>query len=181
MVIIWYNCNIYCGIITVLWVSINVNESLLLKKKYCFIICLIVCVFLSHLRIFHSNGDVTIASEGLQILTFALRSWPLSSEGSWACHTDCDKGHLRGPVTLTPISECLESGAVTTYFFDLGLSQLGFEHPTFHLRGKRSNWLYHRSGLLVIWNWYGMYSESNKLYMKWCLHEPVKFWLSANQ
>ena len=52
-------------------------------------------------------GDVTIAGEGLQILTYARHSWPLSSEGSLACHTYWDtwslyNGHLRGPVTLTP-------------------------------------------------------------------------------
>ena len=31
------------------------------------------------------------------------------------------------------------SGAVTTRFYDLGLSRLGFEHPIFRLQGKRSN------------------------------------------
>ena len=31
------------------------------------------------------------------------------------------------------------SGAVTTCFNDLGLSRLGFEHPTIRLRGERSN------------------------------------------
>ena len=45
---------------------------------------------LSHSRIFHSYGDVTIAGEGLQILTYARHSWPLSSEGSLKCHTYCD-------------------------------------------------------------------------------------------
>ena len=43
-------------------------------------------------------------------------------------------GYLRGPVTLTPTAECL---AVTTCFYDLGLSRLGFERPTFRLRGER--------------------------------------------
>ena len=33
-------------------------------------------------RIFHSYGDVTIPGEGLQNLTYARHSWPLSSEGS---------------------------------------------------------------------------------------------------
>ena len=48
----------------------------------------------SHSRIiFHSYGDVTFASEGLQILTYARHSWPLSSEGSLAWHTYCDTGH----------------------------------------------------------------------------------------
>ena len=31
--------------------------------------------------------------EGLGILTYARHSWPLSSEGSLACHTYCDTGH----------------------------------------------------------------------------------------
>ena len=45
--------------------------------------------FSSHSRIFHSYGDFTIAGEGLQIytLSYAQRSWPLSSEVSLACHT----------------------------------------------------------------------------------------------
>ena len=37
--------------------------------------------------------DVTIAVEGLQILTFARHSWPLSGKGSLACHTYCDTRH----------------------------------------------------------------------------------------
>ena len=55
-----------------------------------------------------------ITGEGLQILTnYARHSWPLSSEGSLACHIYCDTGHpfimviARGPVTLTLIAECL--------------------------------------------------------------------------
>ena len=47
----------------------------------------------SHWGIFKSYGDVTIAGEGLQILTHVRHSWPLSSEGSLACNTDRDKGH----------------------------------------------------------------------------------------
>ena len=39
-----------------------------------------------------SYGDVSIAGEGLQILTYARHSWPLSSEGSLTCHTHCDTG-----------------------------------------------------------------------------------------
>ena len=38
------------------------------------------------------------------------------------------------------------SWAVTSCFYDLGLSRLGLKHPTFHLRGKRSNPLRHLSG-----------------------------------
>ena len=56
-------------------------------------VCLFVRSFSSQSRIFHSFGDVTITGEGLQILTYALRVWPLNSEGSLACLTYCDMGH----------------------------------------------------------------------------------------
>ena len=49
--------------------------------------------FTPHSRFFLSFGNVTIASEGLQILTYALHLWHLSSEGSLVCHTYCDSGH----------------------------------------------------------------------------------------
>ena len=42
-------------------------------------------------------------------------------------------------MTLARIAVCL-----ATCFYDLGLSRLGFEHPTF--RGERSNPLRHRHG-----------------------------------
>ena len=46
------------------------------------------------------------------MFTNARYSWPLSSEGSLACQTYCDaghlnNGHLRGPVILTPVAERL--------------------------------------------------------------------------
>ena len=36
------------------------------------------------------------------------------------------------------------SGAVTTCFYEQGLSRLRFEHPTFRLRGERSKRMRHR-------------------------------------
>ena len=56
-------------------------------------VCLFVWAFSSYSRIFHSYRDFTITSDGLQILTCARHSWPLSSEGSLACHAYCDTGH----------------------------------------------------------------------------------------
>ena len=53
-------------------------------------ICLFVSSISSHSRIFHSYGDVTIAGEGLQNLTYARYSLPFSSEGSLTCQTHCD-------------------------------------------------------------------------------------------
>ena len=56
--------------------------------------CLFVYLeFYVPLETFHSFGDVTTAGEGLQIFIYARLSWPLSSEGSLACHMYCDAGH----------------------------------------------------------------------------------------
>ena len=52
-------------------------------------------------------------------------------------------GRLRGPVTNT-FCRAFSSGAVTTCLYDLGLSWLGFEHPTFRLLGERSSPVRHR-------------------------------------
>ena len=51
---------------------------------------------------FHSYGDVTIAGEGLQILTYARHLCPLNIEGSLTCHTHCDTGL---PFIIMVISE----------------------------------------------------------------------------
>ena len=76
---------------------------------------LIVCIwFIIPLENFSLIWRRQHSDEGLQILTYARPSWPLSSEGSLACHTYYDTGHpfviyghLRGPVTLSPIAERL--------------------------------------------------------------------------
>ena len=106
-------------------------------------------VFRPTREFFHSYGDVTIACEGLQMLTCAWDSWPLSREGSLACHTYFDTGHpfiMFSPRTPDTHTYCraFGSGAVTTCFYDLGLSRLGFKHPTYRLR--RSHPLGHRRG-----------------------------------
>ena len=54
-------------------------------------VCLFVCLLMWSLSS-HSYEDVTIADVGLQILTYARQSWPLSSEGSLTCQTYCDTG-----------------------------------------------------------------------------------------
>ena len=64
------------------WVIDCIYETLKIARLF-------VWGFSSHSWIFHSYKDVTIADEGLQILTKAR---PLSSEGSFVCHT-CDTGH----------------------------------------------------------------------------------------
>ena len=63
----------------------------------------------SHSIIFHSFRDVTNAGKGLQILTFARHSWPLSSEGSLSVTPSMTlyNDHVRGPLPLTPIAKSL--------------------------------------------------------------------------
>ena len=61
---------------------------------------------------FHSYEDVTNICEGLQILSFVRHSWPLSSEFFSMPHllsqgASVYNGHLRGPVTFTPVAERL--------------------------------------------------------------------------
>ena len=87
-------------------------------------------------------GAVTIAVEGLQNLTYARHSWPLSNE--WGLfRVPPILWHVRGirlkwssPRIRDTHNYCrtFSSGAVTNCFNDLGLSQQGFEHPTFRLR-----------------------------------------------
>ena len=44
---------------------------------------------------FHSHMATTpLPNKGLQILMYTRQSWPLSSEGSLACHTYCDTGNM---------------------------------------------------------------------------------------
>ena len=59
-----------------------------------------------------------------------------------------NNGNLRGPVTLTPIAERLEV-EISVSVFDLGLSRLGFEHPTFCMQDERSNPTRHHCGRAV--------------------------------
>ena len=86
-------------------------------------------------RIFYSYVEVIIISERLQILTYARYLWPLSSEVSQACYTFCHTEHpsiMVSSRTHKTHSCCwaFSSGAVATFFKDLCLSRLGFEHPT---------------------------------------------------
>ena len=70
-----------------------------------------VCLFggfSSHSRIFHLYGDVTIAGEGLQVLTYVRHSWSFQQWGFFSVPhllwhgASVYNGHLPGPVTLSP-------------------------------------------------------------------------------
>ena len=93
---------------------------------------------------FHSFGDVIIAGEGLQILTYARHLWPLSSEDSLSCFTKCDTGHpfiMSSPITRDTRTYCraFGSGAVTTCFKDLLCRDWVFEHATFLFGDLKKN------------------------------------------
>ena len=64
------------------------------------------------------------------------------SEGSFACHTYCDMVHpfimvISADPWHSHLLPSVKQWAVDYCFYDLhvGLSRLGFEHPTFRLRG----------------------------------------------
>ena len=83
------------------------------------------------------------ANFDLSMTLKAIEQWGFFSVPLLLLHgASVYNGHLRGPLTLTPIA----SRAVTTCFYDSSLLRLGFEHPTFRLRGQRSNPLRHRRG-----------------------------------
>ena len=81
-----------------------------------------------------------IAGEELQI-----EQWGFFSVPQLLWHgTSVYNGH---PVILTPIAERLAVGAVIAcffFFYELGLSLLGFSHPAFRLLDECSNRLHHR-------------------------------------
>ena len=87
--------------------------------------------------------------------------WPmLGTHGHWAARvlwraiptvTRGIRLYWSSPRTRDTHTYCRASGsgAVTTCFYDLRLPRLGFKHPTFRLRGERSNLLRHRRGHLL--------------------------------
>ena len=130
--------------------SIFSKFKFILNTKYLFFLLLVVinncfhrfplstvlfCVELnlsSHSSIFHSYGDVTIVCEGLQILTYARHSSPLSSEGSFMCYNNCDTVQ---PFIMVIAEDpwhhtccrAFDSEAVTTCFYDSDMSRLVIE------------------------------------------------------
>ena len=94
---------------------VNFSHFHLLLQNH-FSVCLLAWFFVL-LENFHSYGDVTIADEELQIMTYARHSWPFSSEGSLACLTYYDTVHPFIMVIFhSHLLPSVISGAVTTCF-----------------------------------------------------------------
>ena len=85
------------------------------------------------------------ANIDLYLVLMVIKQWGFFNVPHLLWHgASVYNGHIRGPVTLTPKCRAFSRGAVTTCFYDLGLSRLGFKHPIFHLQGKRYKPIRHR-------------------------------------
>ena len=107
--------------------------------------------FFSHSRISHSYGDITITGEGfsnfdLCSVLMAIEQWGFYSVPHLLWHGASVYMVISEDPWHSYLLPRLSSGAVTTCFNDLGLSRLGFEHPTFRLWGERSKSQCHRRG-----------------------------------
>ena len=122
----------------------------LMRSKEFLFVCLLGVFhptgeFFTHMRCHYCRWRAT--NFDLCLALMAIEQWGFFSvphlleHGASICN-----GHLRGPVTLTPIAECIPEELALPVFTTSGLSWLGFEHPTFHMRGHRSNPLCHRHG-----------------------------------
>ena len=131
------------------------GHVLLIIEKFCF--CLFVCFVplenfsliwrRHHGRWRAANFDLCSALMAIeQRVFFSVPPHLLWHEAS------VYNGQLRRPATPTPIAERLaaEVPLPTTFFYEIGLSRLGIEHPTFRLWGHRSNPLCHCRGLIML-------------------------------
>ena len=137
------------------WMWQNLNSVSFLMIDWWF-----VCLgFSSHSRIFHSYGDVTITVEGLKVLTYARHSWPLSSEGSSACHTYCDTGH---PFIMVISEDPWHSHLLPSVwqwrfrylFLQLRSVAAGIRTPSPPFARRRCNPLRHRRGWDLTYKWF---------------------------
>ena len=127
----WHNNSFFKKAEPIFFASWHFGEDKYLWSQDRGLSDLFVWGFSSHSKIFHSFGDVTITSGGLQILTYARHSWPLSSDGSLANHTYCDTGHpfimvISEDPWHSHLMPSVCSEAVTKWLNDFGLSLLGF-------------------------------------------------------
>ena len=119
-------------------------------------VCLFVRGLSSHSRISHSRIFTHMHTSPLPLKGYKF--WPmLGTHDHWAVRVLWRATHTvtRGirlwwssPSTRDIDIYCraFSRRAATSCFYDLGLLRLRFEHPTFRLRGQRSNPLRHHRG-----------------------------------
>ena len=93
-----------------------------ISKRQAMHISLFVCLF----GVFHPTWEFFTHMEASPLLVnaYARHSWGIRLKWSFS--------RTRDTHTYCP---AFESGTVTTFFKDLGLSRMEFEHPTFRPRG----------------------------------------------
>ena len=130
------------------------RELFLSSLSICCCFCKIFIFFSSNKRIFHSFGDVTITCEGLYSALMAIKQRGFFSMPHLLWHrASFNEGCLGGSVPCT-------RDAVTTCYTDLGLLQLGLEHPTFCMRHERFNWLPHHGFFHLLKNNYSNFKQT---------------------
>ena len=117
-------------------------STLMAIEQRGFLTCHTYCVF-GPLRSGVDRKHLACEDERSGPKTLGLRRWLLHGASVY-------NGHLRGPIDTHTYCRVFGSRAVATCFND-GLSRLWFEHPTFRLRGERSNPLRHRRGSTLFW------------------------------
>ena len=160
--------------------STETLNLLSLFSYYCppYSFSLFVCLFGVYrpTQEFYSYGEVTIAGEGLKILTYAWHSWPLSSEASLACHTHCDNGH---PFIMVISEDPWHSHLLPSYwqlschylFLRLRSVATGDRTPTSRTRGERSNSTPPRRYIVCL------NQPIHQKLIRWCLRKiSFSFW-----
>ena len=123
----------------------NVQLQLSILYPLLFIwICLFVYLFFGGLtsdsRIFHSFLPVKYANFELCSALMTIAQWGFFSLPHLLWH---ETSISEAPWYLHLLPSVWQE-AITTCFYDLGLSGLGFDHPTFRMRSESSDWLHHR-------------------------------------
>ena len=106
-----------------------------------------VCVFLVPLKNFSLIWRchcIQCRAANFDLLVYG-HWWPFSMPHLLWHGTSIYNGHLGGHMTHTQC-QAFPKGTLTTCFNDIGLSRLGFEHPTFCMRGRCSDPLRHLCG-----------------------------------
>ena len=138
---IWFSTHSRAHFLFKMFVSANLKHYILNLTN------LFVWSFSSHSRVFTHMETSQLPVKGCKIwpcsALMGIEQWGFLSVPHLLWH---GASVYNGPKTRDTHTYCraFSNEAVTICFYDLGLSWLRFEHPTFNLRGERSYPLRHR-------------------------------------
>ena len=81
----------------------------------------------------------------------ARPSWALNSEFSFMCQIYCGTGPRFFMVSSEGSVNCRAFGNCTIYVYSPLSSRMGFEYPTFRIRGERFKHLHNRIDAIYFW------------------------------